>query len=120
VDKYWEESRKLWVECGLDPEELSIVVYPVYPYSGQPCYVEIDAWMDYVADPSLIDKLKVFMEKETDKITDVGIYALFRPYRDVIKQTMPKLKGNYISLWRKIKDLIDPNNIMNPGALFEE
>jgi FAD/FMN-containing dehydrogenase len=33
---------------------------------------------------------------------------------------MPKLKGNYISLWRKIKDLIDPNNIMNPGALFDE
>jgi len=120
VDKYWEETRNLWVECGLDPDELSMVVYPVYPYSGQPCYVELDAWMEYVADPSLIDKLKVFMEKETDKITDVGIYALFRPYRDVIKQTMPKLKGNYISLWRKIKDLIDPNNIMNPGALFEE
>ena len=120
VDKYWKESRDLWVECGINPDDLSIVVYPVDPYCGQACYVEIDAWMDYIADPSLVDKLKVFMKKETDMLVDVGIYALFRPYRDVIKQTMPKLKGNYISLWKKIKDLIDPNNIMNPGALFDE
>ncbi|BDC35350.1 MAG: FAD-binding oxidoreductase [Candidatus Methanoliparum thermophilum] len=121
VDLYYEKSKDLWVKCGLDPVDFSLVAYPVYPYSGKPAYVEIDAWMDFVSDPSSIDKVKMFTKKETDLLlNDVGIYAWFRPYRDVIKQSLPQIKGYYIPLWKKLKELLDPNNIMNPGALFDE
>jgi hypothetical protein len=121
TDIYYEKSIDLWVKCGLDPNDFSIVAYPVFPYVGKPAYIEIDAWVDFVSDPSSIDKVKMFTQKETDLLlNDVGIYAWFRPYRDVIKQSLPQIKGYYIPLWKKLKELLDPNNIMNPGSLFDE
>ncbi|VUT26956.1 MAG: glycolate oxidase subunit GlcD [Candidatus Methanolliviera sp. GoM_asphalt] len=120
--EYWDKSLKLWVDCGLVERDLCYVVEVTGPgpYVGKIGYVELDAWMDYSSDPALRDNLVVFMDKATDMLLDIGIYAWFRPYRAVVKKTLPKLKGEYISLWKKLKELVDPNNIMNPGALFEE
>ena len=43
---------------------------------------------------------------------DTGIYGFFRPFPGTVNSHE---LGMYGEIWRKIKKLIDPNNIMNPG-----
>lgn len=117
-DRYYFEALKVWKELGIT-EELSIVGIPAYPYVGQLTYYELDSFWDST-DERNTERIKKFTEIMYQKMIDLGIYCWFRPYPGVYESTIPRLKGCMGELWYRVKRLLDPNNIMNPGKVFPE
>jgi FAD/FMN-containing dehydrogenase len=115
---YYFEALKVWQELGLT-EELAMVLMPGFPYNGQCSYYEYDSFWD-ATNSEMTEKIKEFTKIMYEKLIDIGIYCWFRPYPGIVETTFPRLKGVMPQLWRDIKKLIDPNNIMNPGKIFPE
>lgn len=114
---YHEETRKLWLKHGLDYDTCGWFIAPFdYCKHGQICYYEVETWFDPTKEEDR-QKLINFTEEYHRKIIEMGAYAYFRPNPGNMSAALP-LMGNYAKLWKAIKDLIDPHDIMNPGKVF--
>lgn len=114
---YHEETRKLWLKHGLDYEKCGWFIAPFdYCKHGQSVYYEVETWFDPTDDKERENLVK-FTKEYHEKIIDMGSFAFFRPNPGNMAPALP-LMGNYAKLWKAIKDIIDPNDIMNPGKVF--
>lgn len=119
--EYWRMGRELWLKHGLDIEKYGYAMIPfgkapgVWP--GQLSYQEPESFY-YSADPEEAEPLVAFDREFKENVFKMGIYGWFRPYGGVMDLTLPGL-GMYGEIWKNIKKMIDPNNIMNPGKCFQ-
>ncbi len=106
---------------GFDRDIISFVSTPTktgpHNWSGQLTYSEGELFVDQTV-PGIIEKLRTFSEEAIRELLDRKlIYSWFRPYATTLELTLERAgeTGNFL---RKIKKLIDPNDIMNPGKFL--
>ncbi len=109
VPRYYEASHKISLKYGFD--EFHYEGVPVAPFHGQLAYNDPCILWDS-GNPDEVKRIRKLHRELMKALLDIGIYGWFRPFPGVVDAT--KL-GEYGELWRKIKKLIDPKNIMNPG-----
>ena len=63
-------------------------------------------------DPEQVKQARQLAADIRAAFLDIGIYGFFRPFPGTVNSHE---LGQYGEIWRQIKRLIDPNNIMNPG-----
>ncbi|MFX1450076.1 MAG: FAD-binding oxidoreductase [Promethearchaeota archaeon] len=113
--------KEVGVNNGFDEDIVSFVSTPTATgannWSGQCTYSEGELFVDQT-EPGMIDKLRAFSAESIERILDGKlIYSWFRPYAQVLEITLDRAGATGILL-RKIKNLLDPNNIMNPGKFL--
>ena len=80
-------------------------------------YSEGELFVDQT-EPGMMDRLKKFSQLSIARIIDAKlIYSWFRPYAQVLKITLERA-GETGILLKKLKNIFDPNNIMNPGKFL--
>jgi FAD/FMN-containing dehydrogenase len=65
-------------------------------------------------DPELVQRVKDMCAEQLDLVLETG----FIPYKTpvwAVRRLEEKTGPNWMKLHRKIKEMLDPNNIMNPG-----
>ncbi|MFX0136694.1 MAG: FAD-binding oxidoreductase [Candidatus Hodarchaeota archaeon] len=106
---------------GFDRDIVSFVSTPTATgannWSGQCTYSEGELFVDQT-EPGMMDRLRKFSTDSIQRILDGKlIYSWFRPYAQVLEITLDRAGATGLFL-RKLKNLIDPNNIMNPGKFL--
>jgi len=106
---------------GFEKDIVSFVSTPTKSgpnnWSGQLTYSEGELFIDQT-EPGAIENLRAFSKECIDTLLNGKyIYSWFRPYATVLDATLEKC-GETGWLLRKIKDLLDPNGIMNPGKFL--
>ena len=109
VPKYYEVSKKLCKKNKL--EALHFEAMPVHPFQGQLTYIDPCVMWDG-GNPEEVKRVRQLSADIRKAFLDIGIYGFFRPFPGTVNS---EELGMYGEIWRKIKRLIDPNNIMNPG-----
>ncbi|MHA1649185.1 MAG: FAD-binding oxidoreductase [Candidatus Helarchaeota archaeon] len=107
---------------GFEKDIVSFVSTPTRSgpnnWSGQLTYSEGELFVDQT-EPGIIDKLRAFSKECVQTLLDRKlIYSWFRPYATVLDITLER-SGATGELLRKIKNLLDPNGIMNPGKFLD-
>ncbi len=106
---YYKAGKKLCEKYGFEGYHFEAL--PVSPFHGQLTYIDPCILWDG-GDPAQVTKIRAFHQELRAALLDIGIYGFFRPFPGVVNS---QELGMYGEIWRKIKQLIDPNNIMNPG-----
>jgi hypothetical protein len=105
-------------EYGFNPEvDSSFIAFPTAPWHGQQTYFEGEI---LTIDPTIPDQRKSIVEYSNrcvEKLLDIGFYGWFRPYADVLDFTLERW-GTTGEFLKKLKLMVDPSNIMNPGRFI--
>jgi FAD/FMN-containing dehydrogenase len=109
VPKYYEASKKYCAKNKL--EALHFEAMPIHPFQGQLTYIDPCVMWDG-GDPEQVKRVRQLTADIRAAFLDIGIYGFFRAFPGTVNSHE---LGNYGEIWRQIKRLIDPNNIMNPG-----
>ncbi|NVM52073.1 MAG: FAD-binding oxidoreductase [Candidatus Helarchaeota archaeon] len=117
----FEMFKDIGEKHGFERDIVSFVSTPTKSgpnnWSGQLTYSEGELFVDQT-EPGVIDNLKAFSKECIETILDRRyIYSWFRPYATVLDITLERA-GETGDLLRKIKNLLDPNDIMNPGKFL--
>ncbi|MFX1449607.1 MAG: FAD-binding oxidoreductase [Promethearchaeota archaeon] len=111
VVKMYEDSKKLCKKNNLEGR-LHFEAIPVHPFhNGQLTYVDPCVMWDG-GKPEEVENIRQLSADIRQSFLDIGIYGFFRAFPGTVNSHE---LGMYGEIWRKIKKLIDPNNIMNPG-----
>jgi FAD/FMN-containing dehydrogenase len=65
-------------------------------------------------DPNMVRRIQALYTDQLEMILDMG----FIPYKTpvwAIRKLEEKADANWVKLHRRVKEMLDPNNIMNPG-----
>ncbi len=112
---YRDINYKTAEEHGYSADyDASLLAIPQAPWNGQLTYYELEVLTCDPTDPVQLKQIQGYSEDLVQKILDCGIYGWFRPYAEVIDVTIDRwgTTGEFI---KRLKNLVDPNNIMNPG-----
>lgn len=100
-------------EQGYDQREIGVYIQPIEFGAG--AHVEFNLFYD----PDNPEEIEIVKQVYTESIKEaLRLEAHFtRPYGKVAADLVYERAGSYALLARKTKEILDPNNIMNPGTL---
>ncbi len=100
-------------EQGYDQREIGIYIQPIEFGAG--AHVEFNLFYD----PYSPEEIETVKQVYTESIKEaLRLEAHFtRPYGKVTADLVYEKAGSYTMLAKKTKEILDPNNIMNPGTL---
>jgi len=112
--EYDQMFKDVAVKHDLDPEGALLGGITCAPWHGQQTYLERSVLVDPNENP---EGLKIYTKECVENLLDMGIYGWFRPYADTLDATLERwgATGEFL---KKIKMLVDPNSIMNPGRFI--
>ena len=105
--------KQIAAEQGYDQREIGMYIQPIEFGAG--AHVEFNLFYD----PDNWDEIEVVKQVYTESIKEaLRLEAHFtRPYGKVAADLVYEKAGSYAMLAKKTKEILDPNNIMNPGTL---
>jgi FAD/FMN-containing dehydrogenase len=65
-------------------------------------------------DPQLVERIRGLCSEQLDMVLDMG-YIPYKAPVWAIRKLEERADPNWVKLHRKIKEMLDPNNILNPG-----
>ena len=95
--------------------ELGVSIIPVE--RNRTAYVEFDLYTEFNTEKELTEFKKLFSNLGELAIKAGAIIDI--PYGS-LKQVVYSKVGNYLALIKDVKEIFDPNNIMNPGKIEKE
>lgn len=97
---------------GFSPSDMGIYLQPIV--QGVNCHCEFNLFYNH-RDSSKTKQVKELTSRAIEKLVDAGAF-FSRPYGENTMQIMSRDKATIAAL-KKIKQITDPDNIMNPGKL---
>ncbi len=104
--------RRTAVELGFAESEIGIYLQPIV--QGINCHCEFNIFYD-PADKNEAKKVKALLEKVTPALMAAGAF-FSRPY-DTVAREIVNQNASQVYALKKVKSVLDPKNIMNPGKL---
>ncbi len=98
---------------GYPPEEIGCYIQPLV--RGGACHMELNFFYDSSNDEQR-QKVKNIYEKLVKSLFDMGAF-FSRPYGSFLSDITYKRNPVYSRVLKEVKEIFDPNNIMNPGKL---
>ena len=81
---------------------------------GTSCHCEFDFYYD-PADQAAVEKTRIIVLEAADKMEAMGAF-FSRPYRPWANIAYRRARDT-VEMQKKVKDIFDPNGILNPGRL---
>ncbi len=105
--------RQIAAEQGYDQREIGMYIQPIEFGAG--AHVEFNLFYD----PDNAEEIETVKQVYTESIKEaLRLEAHFtRPYGKVTADLVYEKAASYTMLAKKTKEILDPNNIMNPGTL---
>lgn len=105
--------NRIAAEQGYDQREIGMYIQPIEFGAG--AHVEFNLFYD----PDNPEEIETVKQVYTESIKEaLRLEAHFtRPYGKVAADLVYEKAGSYTLLAKKTKEILDPNNIMNPGTL---
>jgi hypothetical protein len=91
-----------------------IGVYLQPMVQGTNCHCEFNLFYD-PSNPGEVDRVKALSAKATASLMTVGVF-FSRPYDTTARMIVNK-NAAYVAALNKVKGVLDPNHVMNPGKL---
>lgn len=104
--------RQVAVEGGYPLEDMGIYLQP--KQRGRAYHLEFNFPVDR-RKPGEGDKVKAIIRQAAKSLLNNGAF-LYRPYASLAEMVFPRT-GNLHAAIRKMKNILDPNRVMNPGRL---
>jgi hypothetical protein len=114
-DKLPELIRTMYVtanEAAYPNDELGIYLQPIV--QGINCHCEFNLFYD-LENPGEITRVREFTLNATKCLVAKGAF-FSRPYGEIARMVMNRDAATVATL-KKVKAIVDPKNIMNPGKL---
>ncbi len=110
---HFEVVEKISSELGYPMDEVGCYIQPLV--RGGACHMEFTFFYDSNNDKQL-KKIKKTYEKLVECLFDGGAF-FSRPYGSFLSKITYQRNLAYARILKEIKEVFDPNNIMNPGKL---
>ncbi len=110
---YFEVVEKISSELGYPMDEVGCYIQPLV--RGGACHMEFTLFYDSNNDKQL-KKIKKTYEKLVECLFDGGAF-FSRPYGSFLSKMTYQRNLAYARILKEVKEVFDPNNIMNPGKL---
>ncbi len=98
--------------CGFSPSDMGIYLQPIV--QGVNCHCELNLFYNH-NEPSESKQIQNLTSLAVERLIDAGAF-FSRPYGENTLKIMSRDKATIAAL-KKIKQITDPDNIMNPGKL---
>jgi FAD/FMN-containing dehydrogenase len=92
--------------------DIGVYLQPIV--QGTNCHCEFNLFYD-PANPGEVDRVKALSAKATASLMTVGAF-FSRPY-DTTARMIVNQNAAYVAALNKVKGVLDPNHVMNPGKL---
>lgn len=112
VPAYWKLFRQIAGELGIDTTTLGIYIQP--RQRARVCHVEFHIPCDPQSAENLA-RAKAFHRTACETLMNAGAY-FYRPYYDWARLVYAR-SGYTHEVIKKLKTILDPNRILNPGKL---
>ena len=112
VPSYWELFKQIAGESGIDTRALGLYIQP--RQRARVCHVEFHIPCD-PDNVSEIENTKKFHRKASEAIMNAGAF-FYRPYYDWADMIYSRTGYTHETI-KKLKKILDPNRILNPGKL---
>ena len=99
-------------EAGYPASDMGMYLQPIV--QGVNCHVEFNLFYN-PASPADVERIKALSDKAISELSCRGAY-FSRPYGEAAKTVLNRDAATVGAL-RKVKAMLDPNNVMNPGRL---
>jgi FAD/FMN-containing dehydrogenase len=99
-------------EFGFPTSDLGIYLQPIV--QGANCHCEFNLFFDY-KNPNELKRVKNLATKATSSLMATGAF-FSRPY-DRIARMIVNRDAAYVAALTRVKEILDPNHVMNPGKL---
>jgi FAD/FMN-containing dehydrogenase len=112
AEEFVDTMTDMAMAKGFSPEDIGIYIQPIVQGSG--AHIEFDLYYD-PADAPTVDKVKWLSTEGTFELANKGAF-FSRPYGywSTVAYGRAPLTAD---LQRKLKDIYDPNGVLNPGQL---
>jgi hypothetical protein len=114
VPRFVKMFTELAAFHGYPVKEIGVYVQPLV--QGANCHCEFDLYYNPDNFEEVEIAKKVFNEGARMLLRSGAFFA--RPYGPLRDIMMSYVAASFVIVQRKIKELFDPNNVMNPGKLF--
>ncbi len=109
----WDTATKL----EFNPKDIGVYIQPMV--QGCNVHCEFDLYFD-PKNELMMSKTKNTFNKLSQALINNGAF-FNRPYGIWADMIYPKMQSGIIEAMRKVKNIFDPNNVLNPGVLcFKE
>ncbi|MDY7035205.1 MAG: FAD-binding oxidoreductase [Thermodesulfobacteriota bacterium] len=112
VHEFVAEVHALAPEYNYPLDEIGIYIQPIE--YGRACHLEFNFFFD-PGEQEEVEKVQDLYRKASKRLFLMGAHFT-RPYGELAEIVYEKAAA-YTSLLKDVKNLLDPNNIMNPGRL---
>lgn len=110
--KFITIMREVASDSGYPFEDIGIYLQP--KQRGRVYHLEFNLPVDR-KNVKESEKVKAFLHEAARRLLNSGAF-IYRPYGSLAEMVFSRT-GNLHSSLRKIKEILDPNNVMNPGKL---
>ena len=104
--------QEVAAESGYPFEDIGVYLQP--KQRGRVYHLEFNLPVDG-KNAKESEKVKVFLHEAAKRLLNSGAF-IYRPYGSLAEMVYPRT-GTLHSSMRKIKEILDPNRVMNPGKL---
>ena len=112
VPSYWKLFKQIAGEHGIDTRNLGLYIQP--RQRARVCHVEFHIPCD-PDDAGELAQVKTFHRAASEALINAGAY-FYRPYYDWAHPIYAR-SGYTHEVIKKLKKILDPNSILNPGKL---
>jgi len=110
--KFISKTQEVAAKHGYLPEEIGMYIQPIE--HNRACHLEFNFFYD-PNDLDNVEKVRGLRRALYPILLNEGAFFT-RPYGELAKLVYERA-GSYASVLRRLKNIFDPNNIMNPGNL---